>query len=90
MQVQREAIKIHEEHHISAKRAMKRLKVDFERVKSAGTTSSEFIALDAQAFPHSWRSRCVPRSSSSMMSTDDGGLSPVMNQKKKGWLSRML
>jgi hypothetical protein len=90
MQVQREAIKIFEEYPISAKRGMRRLKVDLERVKSAGGSSSESIALDAPAFPHRWRSAaCGPRSSSSMMSTD-GDSYPVTIQKKKGWLSRML
>jgi hypothetical protein len=89
MQVQREAIKIFEEHPISAKRGMKRLKADLERVKSAGGSSNEFIALDAPAFPNSSRPRCGPRSSSSTMSTD-GDSSRVTNPKKKGWLSRML
>jgi hypothetical protein len=54
MQVQQEAIKIFEEHPISAKRGMKLLNVDLERVKSAGGSSNEFIALDAPAFPNSW------------------------------------
>jgi hypothetical protein len=90
MQVLREAIKISEEHNISAKRGMQRLKVDLERVKSAGGSSSEFIALDAPAFPNSSRPRCGPRSSSSTTMSTDGDSSLVMNQKKKGWFSRML
>ncbi len=89
MQVGREAIKIFEERPISAKRGMRRLKVDLERVKGASGSSSESIALDAPAFLHSWRSPCGPRSSSSIMSTD-GDSSPVTIQKKKWWLSRIL
>jgi hypothetical protein len=85
MQVQREAIKIFEEHPVSAKRGMRRRKVDLEIVKRAVGSSSESIALDTPAFPHSWRSRFVRSSSSSMTSTN-GDSSPVMNQKKKGWL----
>ena len=46
MQVGREAIKIFEERPISAKRGMRRLKVDLEGVKSAGGSSSEFKVLD--------------------------------------------
>jgi hypothetical protein len=85
IQVQREAIKIFEEHPVNAKRGMRRRKVDLEIVKSAVGSSSEIIALDAPAFPHSKRSRRGRRSSSSMISAD-GDSSPVMNQKKKGWL----
>jgi hypothetical protein len=90
-QVQREAIKIFEEHPVSAKRGMRRRKVDLERVKrAAGGSSSEFIALDAPAFPpHSKRSRFVRRTSSSMTSAD-GDSSLVTNQKKKGWLSSII
>jgi hypothetical protein len=53
MEVQREAIKIFEEHPFSARRGMKCLKVDLGRVKSADGTSSEFSALGAPTFPHS-------------------------------------
>jgi hypothetical protein len=89
MQVQREAIKIFEEHSVSAKRRMRRRKVDLERVKSAGGSSSKFIALDAPVFPHSKRSRRGRCSSSSMMSADRDS-SPVTTQEKKGWLSSMI